>query len=548
MKVTANGKTFTFPDGTSKEQISEAVDYYFKASQSQPVISDDIPIDIPNTPEKQPASFGEKIIGAGESALTAATAATTGTLGQLVGSVTGAAGESLGLLEKGQGDNPLTMKPSEGQQMASDFASALTYKPRTEAGQEIVGEAAELLEGIPPYLGLGATANVSSVVGNLKKPLKGSAKDVLAAVSPSNDQLRKAAAQLYSEIESANVKIPRNDYQNFAMTLNNRLRSRGLDDALTPKASAVLKRVSNDLEGGRTGLNDIEKVRRLANTATQDFNNPTDQALGSVIKDTIDDFVQNEASKFSGDTDIGQLYRGARNLTQRRKKSEAVDEAVYRASQAASGFENGLRNEFRSLLKNKKRRGGFTSEEKALMNQITQGGTLENTLKKLGKLGVGADQQTNMLLGFLGSSAGAGAGAAVAGAPGAVIGGLALPTIGQLSASTAKRLANKNQSFLSDLTRAGKDGGRIVDAYLKNVPKRDQSKAELSSLLLDPTVDMSTVKDIAAKYKSQKRFVDDAIFIADRLKNAQLAAYAAQLSANQDSVSDNQQEGQDEQQ
>lgn len=546
MKVTANGKTFTFPDGTSTEQISSAIDEYFNANQSQQAISDDIPIDIPESPERQPKSFGEKLIGAGEAALTTATAATTGTLGQLAGSAVGAVGESLGLLEKGEGDNPLTRKASEGQKIASEFASALTYQPRTEAGMDIVSEASELLEGVPPYLGLGATANVSSVVGNLKQPLKGNVKDILSRVAPSNDQLKKAATALYSEIESANVKIPRNDYQNFAMTLNNKLRSRGLDETLTPKSSAVLKRVSNDLQEGRTGLSDIEKVRRLANTATQDFNNPTDQALGSLIKDTVDDFVQNEASKFSGDTDVGLLYRGARNLTQRRKKAEAVDEAVYRASQAASGFENGLRNEFRSLLKNKKRRGGFNAEEKAAMNQITQGGTLENTLKKLGKLGVGADQQTNVLLGFLGSTAGAGAGAAFAGAPGAVVGSLALPAIGQISAGAARRLANRNQSFLSDLTRAGKDGGRIIEAYIKNVPKKDQSKAELSSLLLDPTVDMSTVRDIAAKYKSQKRVIDDAIFIADRLKNAQLAAYAAQLSASQESSSnDEQQQGQE---
>ncbi|HBB3317513.1 TPA: hypothetical protein KAD35_005625, partial [Escherichia coli] len=35
MKVTANGKTFTFPDGTSTEDIGTAIDEYF-AGQSAP--------------------------------------------------------------------------------------------------------------------------------------------------------------------------------------------------------------------------------------------------------------------------------------------------------------------------------------------------------------------------------------------------------------------------------------------------------------------------------------------------------------------------------
>jgi len=36
MEVEANGKTFTFPDGTTNDQIGEAVDSYF-SHQSQPV-------------------------------------------------------------------------------------------------------------------------------------------------------------------------------------------------------------------------------------------------------------------------------------------------------------------------------------------------------------------------------------------------------------------------------------------------------------------------------------------------------------------------------
>lgn len=534
MKVKANGKTFTFADGTSQEQIGAAIDDYFKSNAPQQPVGDDVPTDErlaqqPSEP-KEDQSFIDKAIGVGETALTAITGATTGAAGQLAGTVIGAIGEEAGQLQKGTGDNPLTSTPSEGQQLASDWASALTYAPKTEAGQEIAQELGGMLEGIPPYLGMGATANVSSIVNQLKTPLKGGVKEVLGKVAPTNEQLKAASTALYKEIDDAAVKIPRNDYQNFAMRLNNKLRSRGLDEQLTPKANAVLNRVADDLQNGRTGLSDLERVRRLAGTASQDFNNPTDQALGVAIKDTIDDFVENGIGKVDGGDAASTLYKGARNLVARRKKSEAIDEAVLRAEQARSGFENGLRGEFSSLLKNRKKRSAFNAEEKKAMNQITQGGSLENKLKKLSKLGVGADQQTNVLLGYLGIAGGIGGGAALGGTLGAIAGGLAFPVIGQVSATAAKNLANKNQKFLSSLTRAGKNGGEIVKAYMDDIPKKNQSREDLAKLLLDPTVDMSTVRDMAKNYKADKRLVDDAIFIADRLKNAQLAAYAAQTS------------------
>lgn len=38
MEVTANGKTFNFPDGTSNEQIGDAIDEYFAGQPPTPDI------------------------------------------------------------------------------------------------------------------------------------------------------------------------------------------------------------------------------------------------------------------------------------------------------------------------------------------------------------------------------------------------------------------------------------------------------------------------------------------------------------------------------
>ncbi|WP_447315947.1 DNA transfer protein [Klebsiella michiganensis] len=62
MKVTANGKTFTFPDNTSTEDIGSAIDEYF-AGQTQPT-----PQDAPNEPVAPPENKGPTLMDSTEQA------------------------------------------------------------------------------------------------------------------------------------------------------------------------------------------------------------------------------------------------------------------------------------------------------------------------------------------------------------------------------------------------------------------------------------------------------------------------------------------------
>ena len=53
MEVTANGKTFTFPDGTDPELIGDAIDEYFSSQSSAPVITPEIEAKYPYPKEPQ---------------------------------------------------------------------------------------------------------------------------------------------------------------------------------------------------------------------------------------------------------------------------------------------------------------------------------------------------------------------------------------------------------------------------------------------------------------------------------------------------------------
>ena len=91
-----------------------------------------------------PQSVADKLIGAGEAALTTVTGATGGALGMVGGTAKGLAQAIL----SGQFGTPQAADMVE--RAAADGASALTYAPRTAAGQEMAGAVGEALQQVIP--------------------------------------------------------------------------------------------------------------------------------------------------------------------------------------------------------------------------------------------------------------------------------------------------------------------------------------------------------------------------------------------------------------
>lgn len=116
----------------------------------------DVSLQIPDAqvPEAVPApvqpGIGEQLIGAGEAALAAGTGAIGGTVGMIGGTLKGLAEQIL----SGQFGTPQAARLVE--QSAAKGAQALTYAPRTQAGQEqlqAVGQAMQQILPITPLTG-----------------------------------------------------------------------------------------------------------------------------------------------------------------------------------------------------------------------------------------------------------------------------------------------------------------------------------------------------------------------------------------------------------
>jgi hypothetical protein len=158
----------------------------------------DVSNQIPDTvvPETQQPyvepSIGEKIVGAGETALTLGTGAAGGTVGMIGGALKGLAEQLL----SGQFGTQQAAKAVE--QSAMQGAQALTYAPRTQAGQEQVQAVGEVLQNVPPIIpGVGP---IGAVASSTKAAMPAIAATTARVAAPVVQATKRAAAKVAEPI------------------------------------------------------------------------------------------------------------------------------------------------------------------------------------------------------------------------------------------------------------------------------------------------------------------------------------------------------------
>lgn len=381
-----------------------------------------------------------------------------------------------------------------------------------EVGEEIAGEdgrqAGRMIGGILLPIG-GAVAKESA-----KLLVSPSAKKLLNESAPTIEGLKNAARGVFKEIDDLGVTVNPSGTARLSGQLSTLTRKQGFNPTIHPKVNAALKEF-DAVAGKPQTLSEIDTLRRVANSAAKSIE-PDEARLGNMMVSKIDDFLDSAGKRELSGTDknIGLKYKDARQLWRRAKKSEQIEEAFDKARLQATGFENGIRVQFRAILNNKKKSKGFTKDELDAMRQIVKGTTLQNTAKMLGRFGFSEGQASNMLMGSLGVAGGA----AVGGPAGAV----AIPIIGQVSRNLAAKLTRKGSEGVNIIVRAGKNGGDVAKAYLKAVSPKDRSPQELTELLLRPDISLQNLKQAAKNLPpKQKKLINDAAFLVNAIKSTQ---------------------------
>jgi hypothetical protein len=401
----------------------------------------------------------------------------------------------------------LTAQPA-AQALAATTGAASGEVAR-EAGAGPTGQFVASVLGSFAAPGLTKTAEFS------KKLTTPSAKKLLRDAAPTVEGLKSASREIYQEIDDLGAVLKPARTNALSAQLTKEIQRQGFNRRIHPKVSAALDEFEQ-IAGTEQQLTNIDTLRRVAQSAANSIE-PDEARLGTIMINKIDDFLDqvkpDDFAKTPG-VNVGAQYKDARQLWSRARKSEVLDEAFRKASLQASGFENGLRTQFRSILNNKKRLKMFSAEEISAMEAVVKGGTAENIAKRLGKFGFGEGQATSMLLGSLGVAGGA----AVGGPGGAVL----VPAIGQVSKGLAQRLTRNNAEMANAVVRAGRNGTEVVRAYVKNTSPNERNSAQLTELLLRNNIDFKTFKSALKKLpEGQKILASSAVFLAESIEKQQ---------------------------
>jgi len=341
--------------------------------------------------------------------------------------------------------------------------------------------------------------------GRLKEAkLSANVAEAITQAAPDLKTVKAQSKAAYKALDESNIKIKPAVYDKFVDGLEIKLKKEGIDKTLTPKSQAVIERFVNE-KGLPKSPSELETLRKVAAGAAKSID-PPDSRLGTIIIDEIDTAIDSLSNQ------IGGKFKEARGLAQRGFKSQTITDMIENASHTASGMENGLRIEARKLLKNKKKRRGFSSDEISAIKRIEQGTTAANTAKFLGKFGISEGQATSMLGVSIGAGGGGALGSVFGGPIGAGIGAVTVPVLGQIAKKTAQRITLNSTKFADDLARSGKNAKRIARAYLKHTPIKNRSVSDLTDLFLDQNLNPKDIKSLA---KSSDKIIADAAFFAE---------------------------------
>lgn len=214
------------------------------------------------------------------------------------------------------------------------------------------------------------------------------------------------------------------------------------------QAASNLKTLQQNILTPKTvSLPQLDRLRRLAGYAT-DSPNQADRFMGRIIKDHIDDFVNNLGpDQLAGNPDPAAVdaLNNARDYWARASKGEVIQRAFDKTANRppAQSEAAALRTQFRNIANNPRAMGRFSPGEQQAILQVVRGGPVEKVLRGAGLFAPNS-------LGGLGRSALAMGMSAMLGEPAAAF---VIPAIGEGADLLAQRMTLRNAQRTSEMVR-----------------------------------------------------------------------------------------------
>jgi hypothetical protein len=362
----------------------------------------------------------------------------------------------------------LTKLAKEGASTVTrNVAAQLAQAPKTQVA--VSAPASMVAQSVTEATG----SPIAGMVAGTATGAAGGVRPRKTEVIPTAEQLKTQATQAYDRANKAGVVISPQSLKNTYPTFTNAVKEAGFDPDLHPQVNIVLNRLAEENQAPKT-LQELDTLRRIVRAPTKTFDNPDQQRVAYKLLDEFDNYIANLSDKDLAvpkkSVDLGKFgvieiedamspkvaskdainsLKEARSLYSKSIKSDTIADLMERAEITAganytqSGIENALRQELKSLAKNKKRLAGFNQTEKDAIIAAAKGGNLQNFLRYVGKLA-----PTSVIAG----GGAVGLGYLAGGATGAAV----LPVIGGAGRYAATRMGLQNMRDIQDLVALGR--------------------------------------------------------------------------------------------
>lgn len=267
----------------------------------------------------------------------------------------------------------------------------------------------QALLGVAGGAGAPLLAKGASMAWNgIKSALQGASGGVDDAASQG---LKSIAADMFQQSDAAGVAIDPLAYDRFVASVSEAMKKGRVNAVLSPDAKAVLDELiakGDELASSGNGitLGEMHDLRQIANSVAGSPKG-RDQVLGPQIVEKLDEFLDGlTVNDIGGGVDPAKAVdtlQTAIGTWHVAKKAQMIEEAIYQAKNARSGFESGLRSQFAALLKPNKR-NAFTPDEIRMIEEVANGTVGANLLRLMGKFGFGGGTASNMLGGTIGTT------------------------------------------------------------------------------------------------------------------------------------------------
>jgi|TARA_R100000084_G_C4652837_1_gene150941 hypothetical protein len=402
-------------------------------------------------------------------------------------------------------------KTTPKQDVGFGFVSGAGGEAAVEASRAVGLEENEITRFAGQML---SPAALNVVAGKLINVAK---NNIFKTSSPTLDDLRGLRTGLYATLDQAGIKQDGPSIKPFIASIDELMKKYTLDASGESVPRGILQGLKKQAEDGELTFSRIyEETKRL-----RSLDDSVSYNIAKALDEQLFNFKAIDEGVLKGQT-FEEAFKAAKEAARREINANNMDTILQNLAIediAGSNYVNVLKSKLKPLVQKGQPQYNFLKpSERQIITDAIKGKGLNKILNAFSQVGFSSDDLIRSIFYTTLIGAVTGGVATQAGGSLALGGTIAAATfLGRGLGNAATNIVKKNAKLMESVLKAGPDGQRILEGYLKYTPKENRDPRDLAILFTNQKVDLRAIEDVATK--SNSVFLKDSVGLAIGLDN-----------------------------